>query len=88
MPLIEKAGVILVLAFVLFAVIRLCKGPLKIALRLVLNTALGFGALWLLNQTTTYTGLSLGINWFNALTVGILGAPGFALLLLLQWVLG
>ena len=49
--------------------------------------ALGFGALWLLNLTTSVTGLSLGLNWFNAIVIGILGVPGFGLLLLVQWVL-
>ena len=51
------------------------------------NSALGFGAVWLLNLTTSVTGLSLGLNWFNALLIGILGLPGFGLLLLVQWVL-
>ena len=49
--------------------------------------ALGFGALWLLNLTTSVTGLSLGLSWFNAIVIGILGVPGFGLLLLVQWVL-
>jgi len=30
-------------------------------------------------------GLALGANCLNALTLGLLGAPGFALLLLLRW---
>ena len=30
------------------------------------------------------TGFSLGLNFFNALTVGILGVPGLVLLVLLQ----
>ena len=60
----------------------------QLALRLAGNTALGFGAVWALNLTTAYTGLSLGLNLFNALTVAILGLPGFCLLLLVKWVLG
>ena len=32
-------------------------------------------------------GLTLGVNWFNALTVGVLGLPGLGLLLLVKWVL-
>ena len=87
MSLVEKAGLALALVFVAVTVGRLCKGPVKMALRLGLHTALGFAAVGLLNATTAYTGLSLGLNWCNALTVGVLGAPGFALLLLLKWVL-
>ena len=65
---------------------RFCK-PLKLALRVVLNSALGLGVLWLLNSTAPVTGLTLGVNWFNALTVGVLGLPGLGLLLLVKWVL-
>ena len=57
------------------------------ALRVVLNSALGLGVLWLLNSTAPVTGLTLGVNWFNALTVGVLGLPGLGLLLLVKWVL-
>ena len=45
------------------------------------------GALWLLNATAAVTGLSLGLNLFNALTIGVLGVPGLGLLLLVKWVL-
>ena len=61
--------------------------PLKLALRVVLNSVLGLGVLWLLNSTAPVTGLTLGVNWFNALTVGVLGLPGLGLLLLVKWVL-
>ena len=87
MSLVELIGTALVILFLLIAIARLFKGPLAMAIRLVLHTGLGFGALWLVNATTAYTVLSMGLNWFNALTIGILGAPGFALLLLLKWVL-
>ena len=33
-------------------------------------------------------GLGLGVNLTNALVLGLLGAPGFALLCLLHWALG
>ena len=85
---IEKISLGLVLLFLLVAIWRLFKTPLKLVLRLVINTALGFGALWALDLTTAYTGLSLGLNLFNALVIAILGVPGFCLLLLIQWILG
>ena len=40
--------------------------------------------LFLLGLTEPVTGFSLGLNFFNALTVGILGVPGLVLLVLLQ----
>ena len=75
------------LFFLLVACLRLLRQPLKLALRVVLNSALGLGVLWLLNSTAPVTGLTLGVNWFNALTVGVLGLPGLGLLLLVKWVL-
>lgn len=87
MSLIETLALGLVIVFVAVAVLRLIATPLKIALRLILHSALGFGAVWLLNATSAVSGLSLGLNVFNALTIGILGLPGLGLLLLLQWVL-
>lgn len=87
MSIVEKVVLGLVILFLAVVIIRLFSSPLKIALRVALNSALGFGALWLLNLTTTVTGLSLGLNLFNAITIGILGVPGFGLLLLMQWVL-
>ena len=88
MSLVESLALGLVLLFLAAAIIRLFKTPLKLALRTVANTALGFGALWALNLTTAYTGLSLGLNLFNALTIALLGVPGLGLLLLVKWVLG
>ncbi len=88
MSLVESVALGLVLLFLAVAMIRLFKTPLKLALRTVVNTALGFGALWTVNLTTAYTGLSLGLNLFNALTIALLGVPGLGLLLLMKWVLG
>ena len=42
--------------------------------------------LLLLNAAAPLTGISLGLNLFNALVVGILGVPGLGLLLLVQWI--
>ena len=87
MSVIEIAALALVGLFLLVAVARLLRKPLKLALRVVLNSALGLLALWLLDSTAPVTGLTLGVNWFNALTVGVLGVPGLGLLLLVKWVL-
>ncbi len=87
MSLVEKVALGLAIAFTVLVVLRLVSGPLRLALRVLVNTALGFGAVWLVNLTTAATGLHLGLNLFNALTIGILGLPGFGLLVLLRWVL-
>ena len=87
MSVIEKCALGLVLLFLAVACAALLRKPLKMVLRVVLNRALGFGALWLLNATAAVTGISLGLNLFNALTIGVLGVPGLGLLLLVKWVL-
>ena len=84
---VEIGALCVVGAFLLFAAVRLFRGPVKLALRVLVNSALGFGAVWLLNLTAAVTGIRLGLNVFNALFIGVLGVPGFGLLLLLQWVL-
>ncbi len=87
MSVVEKIALGLTLLFLVVVCLRLFAAPLKLALKVTFNSALGFGALWLLNLTTSVTGLSLGLSWFNAIVIGILGVPGFGLLLLVQWVL-
>ena len=82
MSVVEKIALGLTLLFLVGVCLRRFAAPLKLALKVVFNSALGFGALWLLNLTTTVTGLSLGLNIFNAAVIGILGVPGFGLLLL------
>lgn len=87
MSVVEKIALGLTLLFLVVVCLRLFAAPLKLALKVAFNSALGFGAMWLLNLTTSVTGLSLGLSWFNAIVIGILGVPGFGLLLLVQWVL-
>lgn len=87
MDLNQKILAALLAAFFLIALIRIFSAPLRLAVRLLGNTALGLLALWVVNATAGITGLTLGLNLWNALVIGVLGLPGFALLLLAQWVL-
>ena len=79
-----KIAVIFLCAVLVLGIIRLFAAPLKLALKLILNTLLGFLALFLLGLTAPLTGFALGLNLFNALVIGILGVPGLVLLVLLQ----
>lgn len=87
MDLSQKILAGILAAFLLIALLRIFSTPLRLTLRLLGNTLLGFLALWVVNLTTTFTGIALGLNLLNALVIGILGLPGFVLLLLVQWVL-
>ena len=87
MDLSQKILAALLAAFFLIALLQIFKRPLRLAVKLLANTLLGFLALWAVNVTSAYTGIALGLNLFNALVIGVLGVPGFILLLLVQWVL-
>lgn len=86
MGLTEKIAIGLLCAFVVLGVVQLFSAPLKLALKVLVNTLLGFAALFLLNLASGLTGFSLGLNLFNALAIGILGVPGLVLLVLLKLV--
>lgn len=86
MGVTEKIVLGLLCAFVALGVIQLFSAPLKLALKVLLNTLLGFGALFLLNLARPLTGFMLGLNLFNALVIGVLGVPGLVLLVLLKLV--
>lgn len=63
-----------------------CRAGLGRLLKLLARTLAALGGLAALKAIGGALGLGLGVNLFNALTVGVLGAPGLALLLMLKWV--
>ena len=73
----------LVLAVALAAL----RKPLRSLARLLARTGAGLAILWLLSKVGGLIGVTLGVNLFNALVLGVLGAPGFGLLLMLSWAL-
>ena len=83
----QKILAAILAGFFLIALLRVFSAPFRLALKLLLNTLLGFLALWLVQLTAGLTGIALGLNLWNALVIGVLGVPGLALLLLVQWVL-
>ena len=87
MDLNQKVLAVLLAGFLIIALLRVFSAPFRLALKLLANTLLGFLALWAVNLAAAVTGISLGLNIWNALVIGILGLPGFVLLLLVQWVL-
>ncbi len=74
--------VILLTAVVLFLIFR---RPLLFLCKLLLRSLLGLGFLFLWASSGIASGLALGVNVFNALVLGLLGLPGFGLLLMLRW---
>ena len=87
MDLNQKIIAGILAGFFLIALLRVFSTPLRLVLKLLANTLLGFLALWAVHLTAGLTGITLGLNLWNALVVAVLGVPGFVLLLLVQWVL-
>lgn len=71
----------------LWLLIKLLKKPIKWAFKLLLNALIGFVGLFLLNYLGSYVGISLGINWLNAVITGVFGVPGVVLLLLIKYII-
>ena len=65
----------------------LLRRPIQSLVRLVGRTGLGLCFLALFAPVGEFLGADLGVNLFNALVLGVMGAPGFGLLMMLKWVL-
>ena len=86
----ESLSIIVMIAAIVLAVIlvlRLLAKPIKFVFKLLINTALGFVLLWLINFFGDWVGISLELSLLNALIVGLLGIPGVLLLLALHFLL-
>lgn len=77
----------LAVALLALSILALLHRPLGRFLRLAARSAVGLAVLALFSQVGQFIGVSLGVNLVNALILGVLGVPGFGLLLMLQWVL-
>ena len=73
--------------FLFWLLIKLFLKPIRWVFKLLINTAVGFVVLWVLNFFGDFFGVSLGLNWINALVVGVFGLPGVVLLLLLKYLI-
>lgn len=71
----------------LCAALLLLRRPAARLLRLIVRSSVGLAVLAAFSQVSHLVGVSLGVNLVNALVLGVLGVPGFGLLLLLQWAL-
>ena len=84
----RRQGWMLFLAgLLLLAGLALLRRPLGQLLRLAVRSSVGLAGLALFSQVSPLIGVSLGGNPVYALVLGVLGAPGFGLLLMLQWAL-
>ena len=84
--MVEHLSLVMVGLILLIALLALRRTVGRL-LRLGARTGVGLGVLALLSQLSGMLGIHLGVNLVNALVLGVLGVPGFGLLLLLNWAL-
>ena len=72
------------LAAVLCA-IKIFSMPFKLFIKIIVNTIAGFCLLLLFNLIGKPFGITASITVFTVCTVAFMGLPGFALLLMAQW---
>ena len=82
----EQYLAILIPIFLGLLLARLLIAPIRLAWKLGLHSFFGFLCLWLLNTVSQFTGLYLPINGVTALTAGVFGIPGIALVAFLEWI--
>ena len=69
---------------VLFIIGRIFILPLKKILKLILNSVLGGGLIYVINIVGATFGFHIGLNIGTAIFVGILGVPGAVFLVVLK----
>lgn len=83
-----EIGVILatlLLLVILFLIIRLLLGPLKVITRFFIDCGLALLALIIVNYVGLYLGFHMPINPVSIMSIGVLGVPGFMLVALLSF---
>lgn len=61
--------------------------PIKWLFKILLNSMIGTVGIIVFNFVGRYLGFTIGLNPGSILTTGILGIPGFILLVFLKWYL-
>lgn len=83
----EQLLSVLVPVLLIFLLLRIIAAPVRLAVKVLLNSACGFACLWLLNWISGFTGIFFPINPITAAIAGFLGLPGIAVLATAQLIL-
>lgn len=69
---------------IMFIIGRLFIVPIKWILKLIFNSILGGGLIWIVNLTCGVWGFHIGLNIYTSIFVGILGIPGAIFLIIVK----
>lgn len=72
---------------ILFVVLKLLALPMKLIIKLLINSAVGALIIFVVNLIGANFGFLIDLNWLTALIVGILGVPGVVIVAILQFLL-
>lgn len=89
MEMSTEIGILIAYAlgiFALYVVAYMFLVPIKIILRLVINSAAGAISILLINWIGACFGLHISLNVISAVIVGILGVPGAILLAVYHYI--
>ncbi len=75
----------LLLLVVLFLIVRLIIGPLKVLTRFFINCGISLIIIIAVNFIGAYLGYHVPINPVSVMTIGLLGAPGFVMVTFLSF---
>ena len=84
MDALSSVLMIVLAALVIFALLKILSAPIRLIFKLLINTAVGFALLFLVNLIGSYFGFSLEMNLLNALVTGIFGIPGVIVLIFIR----
>lgn len=71
-------------ALIVFCIAKILFAPLKVVLRLMLNSIFGAIVIICINLLEPFLHIHIAVNAVTALVLGILGVPGLCLLMLLK----
>ncbi len=77
----------IVSALLILLLCRIFYRPLKCIFVMFFSSALGGACLYIFNLLAANTGFAIGINIVTASVCGLLGLPGFVLLLFVKFIL-
>lgn len=78
---------VLLAIFLIWLIGKILLKPIRLAVKVAYNSAIGLVLLLALNFIGSYLGIFIAINFITVLVAGFLGVPGIILLLTLQLVL-
>ena len=84
MAVISSLFILGAVIFFCFLLLKILSAPIRLILKLLINTAFGYIILFVVSFLGEFVGISLGINFINALVTGFLGIPGVILLIALK----